>query len=98
MFLIGALPALLIILTRHHLKEPAPWLKLKAEGRLPKGSIFAPYAALIAERRWRKNLVVGALIAATGVVGLWAIGEYAVDLQRAVFKTHFEHAGLRQPR
>jgi hypothetical protein len=33
---------------------------------------------------------VGALIAGTGVVGLWAIGEYAVDLQKVVFKTYFE--------
>ena len=94
MFLIGAAPALLIVLTRHRLKEPEPWLRLKAEGRLPKGSIFAPYAALLADARWRKNLIVGALIASTGVVGLWAIGEYAVDLQNAVFATHFAHAGL----
>jgi MFS family permease len=90
MFLIGALPALLIILTKKYLKEPAPWLKLKEEGRLPKGSIFAPYAGLLSAARWRKNLLIGALIASTGVVGLWAIGEYAVDLQSYVFKTHYE--------
>ena len=41
-----------------------------------------------------KTPVVGALIASTGVVGLWAIGEYAVDLQRIVFTQHFEKAGL----
>jgi len=90
MFLIGALPAFLIIFTRSKLKEPAPWLKLKEEGLLPKGSIFGPYAKLLADMRWRKNLVVGALIAGTGVVGLWAIGEYAVDLQKVVFKSYFE--------
>ena len=90
MFLIGALPAFLIIFTRSKLKEPAPWLKLKEEGLLPKGSILGPYAKLLADMRWRKNLVVGALIAGTGVVGLWAIGEYAVDLQKVVFKSYFE--------
>jgi MFS family permease len=94
MFLIGAAPALLIVLTRHKLKEPEPWLRLKAAGRLPKGSIFAPYAALLADARWRKNLIVGALIASTGVVGLWAIGEYAVDLQKSVFAIHFTQMGL----
>ena len=94
MFLIGAFPAMLIILTRHRLKEPEPWLRLKEQGRLPKGSIFAPYAALLSDKRWRKNLIVGALIASTGVVGLWAIGEYAVDLQKAVFQTHFAQKGL----
>lgn len=90
MFLIGAVPALLIIFTRSRLKEPAPWLRLKEQGLLPRGSIFEPYAKLLASTRWRKNLIVGALISGTGVVGLWAIGEYAVDLQKVVFKAHFE--------
>ena len=90
MFLIGAFPALMIIFTRGWLKEPDSWLRLKEQGLLPKGSIFAPYASLLSKARWRKNLIVGALIASTGVVGLWAIGEYAVDLQKVVFKSHFD--------
>jgi MFS family permease len=90
MFLIGAVPAAMVILTQKYLKEPEPWLKLKASGRLPKGGLFASYSGLLSDARWRKNLVVGALIASTGVVGLWAIGEYAVDLQTAVFKSHYE--------
>ena len=90
MFLIGAVPALMIIFTRGYLKEPEKWLRLKEQGLLPKGGLFAPYSALLAQARWRKNLVFGALIASTGVIGLWAIGEYAVDLQKVVFKQHFE--------
>ena len=90
MFLIGALPAMLILFTRGKLKEPAPWLRLKEQGLLPKGSIFASYGTLLASARWRKNLIIGALISGTGVVGLWAIGEYAVDLQKVVFKGYFE--------
>ncbi len=90
MFLIGALPAVMVIFTKRYLREPETWLKLRDEGRLPKGSIFAPYVSLLSNTRWRKNLVVGALIASTGVVGLWAIGEYAVDLQKSVFRSHYE--------
>jgi MFS family permease len=97
MFLVGALPALLVIFTTRFLREPEPWLRAKAEGRLPKGSIFAPYAALLAEKRWRKNLAVGAIIASTGVIGLWAIGEYAVDLQHHVFNNYYEEQGLSGP-
>jgi hypothetical protein len=63
---------------------------VKAAGALPKGGLFAPYRGLIAAARWRKNLIVGALLASTGVVGLWAIGEYAVDLQTAIFSSHFK--------
>ncbi len=96
MFLVGALPALLIILTRGYLKEPAPWLRLKEQGLLPQGSIFAPYVALLKDARWRRNLVVGSLIACTGVVGLWAIAEYAVDLQPLVFKKYFLAAGIAE--
>lgn len=94
MFLIGAAPALMIIFTRDYLKEPESWQRLKDAGQLPKGSIFAPYASLLASARWRKNLIIGAIIASTGVIGLWAIGEYAVDLQKVVFKQHFEKAGV----
>lgn len=94
MFLVGALPAFLVILIQKYLKEPEPWLKLKREGRLPAGGIFAPYAGLLKEARWRKNLFVGAIIASTGVVALWAIGEYGVDLQRNVFRTFYTNQGL----
>jgi MFS family permease len=94
MFLVGALPALLVILIQKYLKEPEPWLKLQREGRLPTGSIFSPYAGLLKEARWRKNLFVGAIIASTGVVALWAIGEYGVDLQRNVFKTWYAEKGV----
>lgn len=94
MFLVGALPALLVVFTMKYLKEPEPWLKAKAEGRLPQGSIMAPYIDLIREQRWRKNLVIGALISSAGVVGLWAIGEYAIDLQNKVFREYFTAAGV----
>ncbi len=94
MFLVGAFPAVLIVFTRGYLKEPAPWQKLKDEGKLPKGSLFEPYANLLAEARWRKNLIIGSLIAGTGVIGLWAIGEYAVDLQKTVFRQYFEKEGM----
>ncbi len=94
MFLIGALPACMIVFTRGYLKEPASWQRLKDQGLLPKGSIFAPYASLLENARWRKNLIIGAIIASTGVIGLWAIGEYAVDLQKIVFKQHYEKAGM----
>src|SRR5882757_5622006 len=93
MFLVGALPALLVVFTMRFLREPEPWLRLKAEGKLTKGSVWEPYHALLTDGTWRRNLIVGALIASTGVIGLWAIGEYAVDLQRNVFKTYIaEHS------
>jgi MFS family permease len=85
MFLIGALPAVMVIFTGGKLKEPEPWLKLKASGGLPKGNIFSSYLSLLSDTRWRKSLIIGSVLASTGVIGLWAIGEYAPDLQKTVF-------------
>jgi MFS family permease len=89
-FLVGAIPAAMVVISGRFLKEPEPWLALKASGALKRGGMFATYGRLFSERRWRRNVIVGALIASTGVIGLWAIGEYAVDLQRAVFRSHYE--------
>jgi MFS family permease len=100
MFLIGIVPAILVVLAGRKLREPERWLHLKEQGLLSKGGIFSSYTRLFQSRRWRRNLVVGALIASTGVIGLWAIGEYAVDLQRAVFKSYYEqlpgHGDVKQ--
>lgn len=90
MFLLGAVPAVMVIFTAKYLREPESWQRLKDSGRLATGGIFGPYRSLFAAARWRKNLAVGALIASTGVVGLWAIGEYAVDLQTSVFTTFYK--------
>jgi hypothetical protein len=61
---------------------------------LPKGGFLSPYVRLFGDPRWRRNLIVGALIASTGVVGLWAIGEYAVDLQRTIFTSYYKARGI----
>ena len=94
MFLVGALPALLVVFTMKFLREPEPWLRAKAEGRLPEGSILTPYRDLLRDRRWRKNLIIGALISSAGVIGLWAIVEYAIDIQSKVFRIHFESENM----
>lgn len=94
MFLVGALPALAVIVGTFFVREPERWLRLKQAGMLPKGGIFSPYARLFGDPRWRRNLIVGALIASTGVVGLWAIGEYAVDLQSNIFKAYYAKQGV----
>ncbi|HEY2585960.1 MAG TPA: MFS transporter [Tepidisphaeraceae bacterium] len=94
MFLAGAAPALLVIVATRFVREPERWLELKRAGLLPKGGPFAPYRQLFGDPRWRRNVVVGALIASTGVVGLWAIGEYATDLQANIFGRYYRAQGV----
>lgn len=88
LFAIGAVPALLAVVSGLFLKESEPWLKLKKAGALPKGWLGS-YAELLAHREERYNLLIGSLLAIAGVVGLWAVGEYAIDLQDAVFSSYF---------
>jgi MFS family permease len=84
MFLIGALPALLALVIRGRLKEPEQWLTVsdKPRNKVQLGS----YAELFGDPRWRKNAIVGLLLACSGVIGLWAVGFYSPDLVRQVMR------------
>jgi MFS family permease len=86
-FSIGTLPALLAILIRRRLKEPERWQHAGTEKR---GS----YGELFGDARWRKNALVGLAIGFAGVVGLWGIGFFSVQLQKAVFRASFVAEGL----
>lgn len=88
-FLAGALPAPLAWLVFRKLKEPEPWLKARA-AQTPLGS----YRELFSEPTWRRNAVVGLLLAVAGVVGLWGIGFFSYDLFQPVLEKTFRAQGL----
>lgn len=93
MFVIGALPALLTILIQRRLKEPERWQKVSAKRSLSQrlGSYFTE---LLSNPRWAKNAVVGLVLASSGVIGLWGIGFFSIDLQRSIFRKTFEAEGM----
>jgi MFS family permease len=92
MFIIGTLPALLAVVIRSKLKEPERWQHAKHEGAAKK--TIGLYGELFGDPRWRKNALVGVALAFSGVVGLWGIGFFAVDLIDKVFREHFVRLGL----
>ena len=92
-FVVGALPAVLALVIRAGLKEPERWQQLKAQATTT-GTALGGYGALFADPRWRRNAIVGMLLACAGVIGLWGIGFFAIDLQRSVLKKTFEAQGL----
>jgi MFS family permease len=94
LFAAGALPAAVAGLAGFYLRESDSWLRLKAANALPT-QWFGSYGQLLACREERRNLLLGSLLAVAGVVGLWGIGEYAVDLQHALFVSYFtvQHPG-----
>src|SRR5262249_14232494 len=49
---------------------------------------------LFSNPRWARNAVVGLALASSGVIGLWAIGFFSIDLQRSVFRARYEAQGM----
>jgi MFS family permease len=46
------------------------------------------------DTRWRRHAVVGMLLACSGVIGLWGIGFFSIDLTRSVFQKAFVAEGM----
>jgi MFS family permease len=87
MFVIGAAPALLALVIRRRLKEPDRWQAVSHEGEVQRK--LGSYAELFRHPVWRKHAIIGLLLASAGVIGLWGIGFFTVDLARSVFRPHF---------
>ena len=100
MFLVGLAPALLAIPIFVRLKEPERWkAAVQEEGQELAGDPkharkLGSIAELFGDPRWRRNTIVGMVLAFAGVVGLWGIGFFSFDLIRGVFRKHFEAQGL----
>lgn len=86
MFVVGAGPALLAILIRRRLKEPEKW-QAASDEQMKKQ--LGSYGELFGDPRWKKNALVGLVMAAAGVIGLWGIGFFSIDLNRSVFTEKF---------
>jgi len=89
MFIIGVIPAILTVLIQGKLKEPAKWVEAKAKG-MKAGS----FSDLFGEKPWGAHALLGLLLAFAGVVGLWGIGFFAVDLTGTVFNKQFEKEAM----
>lgn len=98
-FVVGVVPALLSLFIFKKLQEPEKWkaardkrLADKAAG-LTDDHFLSPFAELFRDPRWRRNTLVGMLLAFSGVVGLWGIGVFTADFTRTIFNPHFESVG-----
>jgi MFS family permease len=83
LFLVGFAPALLAFAVMRHLEEPKVWKDAIAAGGVKKaGSI----PDLFRHPRWRYNVILGMCLATCGVIGLWGIGFFSIDLTRMAFR------------
>jgi hypothetical protein len=92
MFLVGVIPGFLVVLIQIWLKEPEKWLADRAAGGKRKGS----YADLLGESPWRSHAIFGLVLALAGVIGLWGIGFFAVDLQSYAIGPRYQQMAIDQ--
>lgn len=96
LFAVGALPGAVAVVVFLGLKEPEKWkearrkwLEERAAGTTDKR---ASYAGLFQDPRWRKRAIVGLLLGVVGVGGLWGVGFFTPELNRAIAKNYSPEA------
>ena len=81
MFVIGALPAVLVLLVRSRLREPETWQKASHEDLVKRQ--LGSYRELLGTPELRRRALLGLLLGCSGIIGLWAVGFFTTDLIRA---------------
>jgi MFS family permease len=90
LFLIGIVPAVLVIFIQRRLQEPESWRKARDAAAAGTGKKLGSYGDLFGGGWITRHAVFGMLLAFVGVVGLWGIGFFAVDLQQRIFNATYE--------
>jgi MFS family permease len=97
MFVVGTVPAVLVIFVMRRLREPEKWRKLAAEKTI-RERMGAYSGELFRDRRWTRHAIVGLILASSGIIGLWAIGFFSIDLTRSIFEVRLQGLGEKDKR
>jgi MFS family permease len=93
LFLIGGIPALLLVPLFLKIKEPQKWVDAKKEGEL-KGIKFGSYANLLGHPVWKKHAWLGLIACSAGIIGLWGIGNFHPRIVRSIVDAHLAASNL----
>jgi len=72
-YLLGVLPALLVLWVRTRVKEPDRWLKAEAKASEAGQVQLGSFRELLLNPRWRGRAVMGMLLAAVGLGTFWGV-------------------------
>lgn len=89
MFLVGIAPALLVIFIQRRLNEPESWVVARDKADAGIGKKLGSYGELFREPTVRRHALLGMLLSSAGVIGLWGIGFFSIDLQQNIFRPTF---------
>ncbi len=82
LFLIGIIPALIVVVIRAGVEEPQRWKE--AVAREPKTPPWEPIRALFAHPTWRRHAVVALLLGAVGIAGAGNVAYWLPNLVEGV--------------
>lgn len=78
-FVVGVLPALLVLWVRSHVQEPERWQRTGKEGKR-----LGSFSELFSVARWARPAVLGLLLAAVGLGTFWGVTVAGQDLTQAL--------------
>jgi MFS family permease len=81
-YLVGVVPALLVLWVRASVKEPETWQQAKAAGHEQLGS----FSALLTDPRWRGRALGGALLSMIGLATFWGVVVAGIDIAKLVME------------
>jgi MFS family permease len=79
LYVVGILPAILVVIIRRRLKEPERWRAAKETSAGLIGKQLGAFGDLFHDR-WRRSTFFGLAFAVSGVIGLWGIGFWTPEL------------------
>jgi MFS family permease len=88
LFLVGVLPALLVVLIFMRLREPETWLRARQEAKAGGGKPdelhkqLGDLREIFRDPRWRYHTIIGMTLGMAGQIGLWGIGFWTPELIR----------------
>jgi MFS family permease len=87
MFVVGILPALLVVAVFRKMREPEAWHRARAVAAATGQKSMGSMTDLFRHPRWRRNTIIGLILAISGVVGLWGIGFWTPELIREALRS-----------
>ena len=89
LFMVGVLPALLVVVIRLKLREPESWLQAREKALAGQSDSpdelhkqMGDLSELFGNRRWRYHIIIGMILGASGQIGLWGVGFWTPELIR----------------
>lgn len=91
LFMIGILPAILVVLIMRTVREPDAWYAARKSASENLDRQLGDIRSLFTHPRWRRSTLVGVGLAVVGVIGLWGVGFYFPELIDTALKGSLEN-------